>query len=86
MNANRTNPKAHGASVPAPASAANDSARLVDKKAVAQAASVSARTIDNLQRRKMIPFVKLSPRCIRYHLPSVIAALRKFERKEAGAK
>ena len=86
MQTTKSNSNVHGTSVPAPESAANDSARLVDKKAVAQAASVSARTIDNLQRRKMIPFVKLSPRCVRYHLPSVIAALRKFEQKEAGAK
>jgi hypothetical protein len=56
--------------------------RLVDKKAVARAASVSCRTIENYQTRRLIPFVKLSARCIRFHLPSVIAALRRFELKE----
>ena len=84
VNANKTNPSAHGDSVRAPDSAANDSAGLVKKMAVARAASVSPRTIDNLQRRKLIPYIKLSARCVRYHLPSVLAALRKFEIREAG--
>jgi hypothetical protein len=56
---------------------------LVTKKVVARAASVSSRTIDNLQRKKKIPYVKLSARCVRYHLPSVLAALRRFEIREA---
>jgi hypothetical protein len=84
MNANKTNPIAHGDSVPAPESAADDSAGLVKKNAVARAASVSTRTIDNLQRKKLIPYIKLSARCVRYHLPTVLAALRKFEIREAG--
>jgi hypothetical protein len=49
---------------------------LVKKGAVAKAASCSLRTIDYLQARGMIPYIKLSPR---YHLPSVMAALRRFE-------
>jgi hypothetical protein len=73
-----------GNSLSAPESAANDPAGLVNKKVVARAASVSPRTIDNLQREKKIPYVKLSARCVRYHLPSVIAALRRFEIREAG--
>ncbi|MEP6717446.1 MAG: hypothetical protein ABJC09_17890, partial [Terriglobia bacterium] len=52
---------------------------LVKKTAVAQAAQVSVRTIDNFVRGKRIPFVRLSARCIRFHLPSVLAALRKYE-------
>jgi hypothetical protein len=84
MNTNKTNPSAHGHSVPAPESAADDSAGLVKKNAVARAASVSARTIDNLQRKKLIPYIKLSARCVRYHLPSVLAALRRFEIREVG--
>jgi len=78
------NSNVRGAPVPAPESAANDSAALVAKKAVARAASLSIRTIDNLQRRKLIPYIKLSARCVRYHLPSVLAALRKFEIREVG--
>jgi hypothetical protein len=84
MNANKTNPSAHGDSVSTPKSVTDDLAGLVKKKAVARAASLSPRTIDNLQRRKLIPYIRLSARCVRYHLPSVLAALRKFEVKEAG--
>jgi hypothetical protein len=73
----------HRKSVSASGSAANDLA-LVTKPVVARAASVSPRTIDNLQRAKKIPFIKLSARCVRYHLPSVLAALRKFEIREVG--
>ena len=57
---------------------------LVDKRVVARVASLSLRTIDNPQREKKIPFIKLSARCVRYHLPSVLAALRRFEVHEVG--
>jgi len=57
---------------------------LVKKSVIARATSASVRTVENWQRQKKIPFVKLSPRCVRFHLPSVLAALRKFEIKEAG--
>jgi hypothetical protein len=56
---------------------------LVTKKVVAHAATVSTRTVDNWQRNRLIPFVRLSARCVRFHLPSVLAALRKMEVKEA---
>jgi hypothetical protein len=57
---------------------------LVDKRVVARAASVSMRSVDNLIAQRKIPVIRLSPRCIRFHLPSVLAALRKFEVKAAG--
>jgi len=57
---------------------------LVKKPVVARAASTSVRTIDNLVRQRKIPIVRISKRCVRFHLPSVLAALRKFEVKEAG--
>jgi hypothetical protein len=57
---------------------------LVKKNVVAQAASVSCRSVENWMRQKRIPFVRLSPRCVRFHLPSVIAALRKFEIRQVG--
>jgi hypothetical protein len=60
--------------------AANDSG-LVKKPIVARAASTSVRTIDNLVRQRKIPIVRISKRCVRFHLPSVLAALRKFEVK-----
>jgi hypothetical protein len=84
MDANDKKTNAHGDPVPAPESAAEDSVGLVKKTAVARAASVSTRTVDNLQKKKLIPFVKLSARCVRYHLPSVLKALRRFEIREAG--
>lgn len=83
MNANKINPNTHGDSVSATGSAEIDSA-LINKPLLARAIFVSTRTIDNLQRRRIIPFVRISARCVRYHLPSVIAALRKLEIREAG--
>jgi hypothetical protein len=74
----------HDALVSAPESAEDDSTGLVRKDAVARAAKVCSRTIDNLQRKKMIPYIKLSARCIRYHIPSVLRALKKFEVKEVS--
>jgi transposase len=69
----------HGTSVPAPSSAANE---LISNRAVAKAANVSLRTVSTWVREKRIPVVRLSPRLNRFHLPSVLAALRKFEVKE----
>jgi hypothetical protein len=65
-----------------PLSATPDLA-LLKRPQLAKAINVSPRTVDNLQRRKIIPWVRISSRCVRFHLPSVIAALRKFEVKEA---
>jgi hypothetical protein len=59
---------------------------LVNKRALARAVSASTRSIDNWIREHKIPVVRISKRCVRFHLPSVLAALRKFEVKEAGAK
>jgi len=66
-----------------PLSATADLA-LLKRPQLAKAINVSPRTVDNLQRRKVIPLVRISPRCVRFHLPSVLAALRKFEVREAG--
>lgn len=54
---------------------------LVTKAVVAKATTLSVRTIENLANSKRIPVVRISPRCVRYHLPSVLAALRRFEVK-----
>ena len=62
----------------------HDSAGLVNKRVVARAAAASVRSVDNWVARRMIPVVRISPRCIRFHLPSVLAALRKFEVKEVS--
>jgi hypothetical protein len=57
---------------------------LVTKKVVARAASASLRTIDNWQREKKIPFIKISPRCVRFDLEAVLKALKKFEVKQVS--
>jgi hypothetical protein len=57
---------------------------LLKRPQLARAINVSPRTVDNWQKQKRIPFLKLSARCVRFHLPAVLAALRKFEVKEAG--
>lgn len=66
--------------------ASPDETELVKKPVVARAALTSVRTIDNLVRQREIPIVRISKRCVRFHLPSVLAALQKFEVKEAGAR
>ena len=54
---------------------------LGTKSHAARAAKLSVRSIENLARRKAIPIVRLSARCVRFHVPSVMAALRRFEVK-----
>ena len=55
---------------------------LVNKKTIACAVAASTRSVENWMASGLIPFVRLSPRCVRFHLPSVIAALRRLEVKE----
>ena len=62
--------------------AATELSGLVKKTVVANALSVSCRSIENWMREKRIPFIRLSDRCVRFYLPSVLAALGKFEIKE----
>jgi hypothetical protein len=54
-------------------------AAFATKRDVAKAARISVRTVDNLMRSRKIPFLRLSARCVRFHLPSVLAALRQYE-------
>lgn len=70
--------------VPAPSSSPAENG-LVTKRDVARAAKISVRSVDNLMRGKRIPFVRLSARCVRFHLPSVLAALRRYEVREISA-
>jgi hypothetical protein len=74
---------AHGDSVSAIGSAANDPV-LLKRRQLAHALNASPRSVDNWQKERKIPFIKISARCVRFHLPSVLAALRKFEIREAG--
>jgi hypothetical protein len=69
---------AHGDTVSAPGSAANEPA-LLSRKQLAKKLGLSTRSIDNLQQRKAIPVIRLSPRCCRYSLAACLAALHRFE-------
>jgi hypothetical protein len=73
----------HGDPVSATGSAANDP-ELLKRRELARAINVSPRTVDNWQKQKKIPVIKLSPRCCRFDLQSVLRALRRFEIKEAN--
>jgi len=84
-------PNARGDSAPANRTAAEvrglDAAittALVKKAAVAKAASVSPRTVEIWMLEKRIPYIRLSPRCVRFDLPSVLAALKKFTIREVS--
>jgi hypothetical protein len=87
MTTQKTTNKTHNAArvpnVLVPLSVGDDLA-LLKRPQLARAINVSPRTVDNWQKQKRIPFLKLSARCVRYHLPSVLAALRRFEIREAG--
>lgn len=76
---NHTNIPQDKVELAAPSSEVNPG--LVTKKTVASATSVSIRCVELWMQRKRIPYVRLSPRCVRFHLPSVLAALRRYEVK-----
>jgi hypothetical protein len=63
---------------------ATDDPALLKRPQLARAMNVSPRTVDNWQKQKKIPCIKISPRCVRFQLASVLAALRKFEVRAAG--
>jgi hypothetical protein len=51
---------------------------LVDGPKVAKVIDVSPRTIEGWRRSKRIPFIAISPHCIRYRLTDVIESLNRF--------
>ena len=57
---------------------------LINKQQVAERALVCPRTVGNWQSRKVIPFVRISPRCVRYNWRDVERALAKFTVKEVA--
>lgn len=57
---------------------------LLTRKQLARAVSLSTRTIDALQKRKVIPVIVLSRRCCRFSLEAVLRALGRFEVKEVS--
>jgi len=69
---------AHGDTVPATSSAANEPA-LLTRKQLAQKLGLSERSIDNLQKQRALPVIKLSKRCCRFSLSACLTSLRRFE-------
>ena len=57
---------------------------LLKREQLALAISVSPRSVDNSTKDRRISCIKISTRCVRFHLLSVLAALRKFEVREFG--
>ena len=78
MFCNQTNTKAHGNSMSATESAANDPA-LLKRQQLARAINVSSRTVSNWQSSGKIPFLKPTERCVRFYLPDVLASLKRFQ-------
>jgi hypothetical protein len=58
--------------------------RLLKRTELARALNISPRSVDNFQKSKRIPVIRLTPRCVRFSLPAVVKALEKFEVQEAG--
>jgi excisionase family DNA binding protein len=54
-----------------------------DKSGIARVIKVSPRTVDNLMRRRAIPFIRIG-RVVRFDVARVKAALRRFEICAAG--
>ena len=52
---------------------------LLTRKQLAKKLGLSTRSIDNLQRRRAIPVIRLSPRCCRYSLAACLASLGRFQ-------
>ena len=73
-------PAAQDAHDVAPGLAANDPT-LLKRPQLARAINVSARTVDNWQKKKIIPHLKVG-RSVRFDLQRVLAALRRFEIRE----
>jgi hypothetical protein len=59
---------------------------FLSKQELALAIGVSPRTIDSWMSQKRIPFLRLSPRLIKFNLDRVKMALARYEVKEVGAR
>jgi hypothetical protein len=55
---------------------------LVTKKELAPLLRVSTRTLDNGQRNKILPYIKVG-RLVRFDIVRCLRALKRFERREA---
>jgi hypothetical protein len=90
MTAHRSSPKAHNnAPIPnllVPLSAPGDEPVLLKRGQLARLLNLSPRSVDNLQKRRVIPYVKITPRLVRFYWPDVIRAVRTFEIRAVGTR
>ncbi|MBV9657272.1 MAG: hypothetical protein JO295_04090 [Verrucomicrobia bacterium] len=49
------------------------------KKELAVAVNLPVRTLERLTANGVIPVLRITPRLVRYELPAVLAALRRYE-------
>lgn len=75
-------PRAHNAPAAQQPQPSTSRQALLTKRQLSAAIAMSTRSIDNLQREKKIPVIKISPRCCRYELAAVLRALDRFTIKE----
>lgn len=67
-----------------PQSPRGSNPHYLTKAELANQLGVSRRFIEKLVERKVLPVVRISPRCVRFHLPRVEAALARLELVEMG--
>lgn len=66
---------------------ANETDKLLTKEELREKLNVpSTRMIDELMRKRKIPFIKLGHKTVRFDYEKVRAALDKFEHKAVGQK
>lgn len=59
---------------------ATDTKDLVKKRVLADRLGVCDRTIDSWVKAGRIPSIRITAHCIRYHVPSVMAALLEHQK------
>jgi hypothetical protein len=57
---------------------------LLTKQQLGEKLGLTPRGIEQMMRRRQIPVVRISRRCVRFSLPRVLKSLAKFELKEVG--
>lgn len=64
----------------------NPKMQYLTKKQLAIQLGVAPRFIEKLVERKVLPAIKISRRCVRFHPGRVDAALARYEMKELSVK
>jgi len=57
---------------------------LVNKDQLAKILGLKRRGVECLVAKRKIPVLRISRRCVRFHVQSVLRALRQFEQQEVG--